>query len=308
MGLRDLKFDFEGVSFEFEVDERERIISENVLSTGGWEQNQLRLYAELVPAAGVFVDVGANVGVNSIYLSKLRPAARAIAIEASHENFEVLRQNVSSNDVPIEIFHMAIADSCGEVDFSGSGTNAKIAHEGGGTEKVACTTLDEFVEALSLEKIHLMKVDVEGFTDLVFSKSDAALSRTDSLIVEFSCGDVELRFGDQVDVVGHFEQLLAVMGRHFEHFYYISRHDGLVRLPDTEELYYLLATEGSVGDVLATKRPMARSISSGIYMLKIIHELQKENHRRVEDYLGLTRTLAEKSRPSWPDRLQWFKR
>lgn len=283
MALKTCRLSYDGIEFDFLIDESERIISPNVERTGVWEQNQLCLYRGFIPDNGVMVDIGANVGVNAIFAHHRVPSARIVAVEASHENFDVLRQNVE--ETGIEVHHLAIADRDGTIGFAGSGTDAHISEDG---VDVPCKTLDSFTAAF--EKIDLLKIDVEGFTDLVLASSSETLSKTERAIIEFSAVDIEKRFGADFDVHSHFAELWDRIS--FPHIYYISRRDGLVSVSGVGDVIDLLSIEFSVGDLLFSRRE-SPAISVSSFTLRRVKELMAQNHTRATDIAWLRERVAE---------------
>jgi FkbM family methyltransferase len=285
-----LNFNYEGVVFPFVIDGEEEIISQTVESTGVWEENQLSLYEAVIPENGLFIDVGANVGVNSIYAKMKRRNARVIAVEPEPRNFQRLSQNCAS--LQIELHNMAIADHRGSIGFAGTGTNAHIAASG--EHLVPCDTLDGFTERLGVGTIDLIKIDVEGYTDVVLSKAEGTLSRANCAIIEFSHGDILSRLETLQQpaskVLAHSEALFDVLRPHFPYLYYISRRDGLVKLDDTSDLFEIMSSEASVGDILAARVVMP-AISALGFAFRNILELKHQNHLRL---LEIERLRAER--------------
>lgn len=279
-GNKLLTFNYQGVTFPFVIDEKEMIISQTIETTGVWEANQLSLYETIIPDNGVFIDVGANVGVNSIYAKMKRPTARVIAVEPEPGNFERLSQNCA--DFSIQLHNLAIADHRGSIGFTGTGTNAHISANA--EHRVPCDTLDNFTASLAVETIDLIKIDVEGYTDVVLSNADETLSRTKVAIIEFSHGDIlsRLRILDQPasKAIEHSEEIFDRLRPHFPHIYYISRGEGLVKLDNTSDLFEIMFSEVSVGDILASRDHMS-SISTIAFAFRNILELKRQNHLRL---------------------------
>lgn len=290
-GDKLLNFNFEGVEFPFVIDEQERIISQTVEETGVWEANQLSLYDAIIPERGLFIDIGANVGVNSLYAHFKRPSARVIAVEPEPRNFARLERNCEN--LGIELYNVAIADHRGSVGFAGTGTNAHIATGGG--DLVACETLDDFTESVDAQTIDLIKIDVEGYTDVVLSKADETLRKTKVAIVEFSYGDILSRLESLSQpaslAITHSEQLFSRLKPYFSYFYYISKNDGLVVLDSTLDLFEIMFSEASVGDILASKNPMT-SISAIAFAFRNILELKRQNHLRLLQLEELQSTVV----------------
>lgn len=291
-GTKSASFSFQGVQFGLQLEAEERIISDALAANGVWEPNQLSLYASLIGQSGVFLDIGANVGVNAIFAKRVVPGARVVAVEPSSRNFALLQRNVADN-VPggIELHKIAIADRAGRVDFSGAGTNAHIGADPdhpAEAEVVECQTLDALVTSLAAARIDLIKIDVEGYTDVVLAGASRALSICENAIVEFSYGDIGERSGLRpalhpldARIRDHANRLLATLGRQFRHFYYLSREEGLVELREPKELFELMFVEAPVGDVLATRQPRLDAITGLSFALRSIQELRRQNHFRI---------------------------
>ncbi len=300
---REMRFDYQAVAFPFEIEASETIISGAVASTGSWESNQLGLYLGLIGDAGVFVDIGANIGINSIFASKVAANCRVLAIEASPINFSILARNISRNcDGRVDIAHMAISDHDGRLSFVGSGTNAHIdLQSDASAATVECRTLDSLYAAHALSDVNLIKIDVEGYTDLVLNHADQALAATRHAIIEFSYDDVVTRLRgstnvepDHRSVLAHCDALFEVLRRGFSHFHYISRHAGLVRLDEPRDLFKLMIDGPAVGDVLCSREASNGAISPTAYVFDLLARLMYENHLRIVEIQQLQAELAAK--------------
>ncbi len=291
---KSLAFNYDGVTFDFDIGDQERIISETVEQSGVWEENQLSLYRGLIPQGGVFLDIGANVGVNSLFAKLAIPDATVIAVEPEPGNYALLQENISRSGCVIRMMNVAIADKPGSMGFEGTGTNAHLSNDPEATQ-VKCVTLDSFTE--DLRAIDLLKIDVEGFTDLVLSRSAETLGRTSATIIEFSYGDIERRLEmtgggtSYDDVLRHCEELFDTLRPHFSNYYYISRKDGLVELRETKDLLPIMLSEAAVGDILATKAPVKESIADISFAMRTVLELKQQNYQRILDIAALNERL-----------------
>jgi FkbM family methyltransferase len=125
----------------------------------------------------VAVDVGANVGVYSLFLAKqVGPSGIVVACEPDPENLAALVANLARNHLRhVRIVDAAIADHEGTVSFSaGRHTTSRIADSSAAaTCRVRVTTLD----ALCAERRPLFaKVDVEGAEHLVLRGARALMA------------------------------------------------------------------------------------------------------------------------------------
>lgn len=291
MATKTLEFRYKLARFSFEIDEREEIISSTIENTGVWEPYQLDIYEKFLPEKGIFLDVGANVGINSIYARHLRPDLRIIAIEASQGNFSILERNTKNLD--IECHFMAVSDVDGIISFGGSGTNARISTDEAATEQVKSRRLDTFAAEADLQSIDLLKIDVEGFADLVLSGAAHTISMAQHIIVEFSTHDIIERFTCGIDrVEDEFLKIIKDIRSTHPYYYYISRNDGLVKFTDPNDLVEILSTEYGVGDVIFSKKSLPNTLSTFGFAIRKIKELMSENHSRMIEISSLNTRVS----------------
>ena len=111
------------------------------------------------------VDVGANIGVFSLWASILFPASQLFAFEPNHTLIDVFKQNMAGID-SYELLPMALSDTDGNafLDISGSHTEAYLtASHNSGPDQINCDVmaLDTFSKRLQAP-IDLLKLDCEG--------------------------------------------------------------------------------------------------------------------------------------------------
>ncbi len=150
----------------------------------------------LAPRLGpgvVFLDIGANVGGYALWAAaKAGEGARIIAVEPEPEVFARLCFNIGVNPTgTVKAVNTAVADLNGRITLfldrhNRGGTSVRIvknAPDGGERIEVPAVTLSELVESEKLERIDILKVDVEGSEDMVLAPflrdaPDALLPRT----------------------------------------------------------------------------------------------------------------------------------
>lgn len=159
-----------------------------------YEPVQPYVFLELAKEFGseVFVDVGANIGAYSVFLSSLACIQRVYSFEAAPETYDELKKNVGLNDPDgkVQTFHKAISHCEGEVRFgivgSFSGANSIVStsiHEQKkftGEVFVDCVPLDRVVSEKS--KNICIKIDVEGHEKAVLAGAKSLLTENGSLI------------------------------------------------------------------------------------------------------------------------------
>jgi FkbM family methyltransferase len=140
-----------------------------------WEFDFLEHF--LRPADHV-LDVGANVGVYSLFMAKLVGRAGAvIACEPDPESVIGLRENLVRNHLlHVRVAEAAVGDREGPVSFlSGRGTQSRVGDEAEGATLAARMTT---VDALCREAAPVfIKVDVEGFEDAVVRGAHGIMQR-----------------------------------------------------------------------------------------------------------------------------------
>lgn len=136
----------------------------------------------------VIVDIGAHVGVFSIYAAKKYPEAKILAFEPSPTNFDRLRRNLEAAGVTNVTEHkLAVTADGRDIELSWErgntgGTTALRKVNGHLVEEAKSCTLDDIFEGL--ERIRFLKIDAEGMEHEIL-KSAQCLDRIDYLSGEF---------------------------------------------------------------------------------------------------------------------------
>lgn len=147
-----------------------------------------------IPDGGVIVDLGASIGVFSIYAATKAPRARLYAYEPMGAAFRLMQANVQLNGLSSSItcFNMAIAarDVDRELYAEGRGFHfPTLIPSGDGQQErsiVHCTTLEAILEANQLERIDLLKMDIEGAEyEALYATSTRCLSRIHHIRMEY---------------------------------------------------------------------------------------------------------------------------
>lgn len=119
------------------------------------------------------LDIGANIGLTTIALGRLCSEGKVFAIEASPDTTKYLKQNIvraGLRNVCCE--NMAASSTDGQLSLStvanfsaGSFINRKYQPHGDGYlhYTVRARPIDEYLKTLGVDRIDLIKIDVEGF-------------------------------------------------------------------------------------------------------------------------------------------------
>ncbi|MEM4203640.1 MAG: FkbM family methyltransferase [Candidatus Methanomethylicaceae archaeon] len=137
------------------------LLFESRMSSG-----EIALVDMLLSANSIFCDVGANVGVFTLYARSR--GHHVVAIEPEARNFALLCRNLSINGfTDVELFHTALGDEHGLISLYGSGEGASLLQGWGGIQStysslVPVTTMDRLLSHYDLDIPMVIKVDVEG--------------------------------------------------------------------------------------------------------------------------------------------------
>lgn len=152
---------------------------------GGFERGEIEFCNSIIASASepTVVDIGANIGLHSVYWAARNPALRCSLFEPSSTTAKVLRKNIAMNGVEdrVRVIEMAVSNAVGEAAFYECSDGAFSSLKDTGRKpvvaetRVAVTTLDSWVESQKFRSLDLVKIDVEGFEHEVILGADAVL-------------------------------------------------------------------------------------------------------------------------------------
>jgi len=140
----------------------------------------------LLPADNVrvIVDCGANIGITSLFLAARYPRAKILSVEPHPENFTLLKTNVETvpRILPIRDCVTGTPQSAVRFTADQAAWGNRISTDSHGV-LVPAITIDQLCEQNGIEKIDLLKLDIEGAEAQVL-ENGTFLARTDHIIVE----------------------------------------------------------------------------------------------------------------------------
>ena len=158
-------------------------------------EHLIRSAAKHCTKSDVVLDIGANVGSHSVALSKMLPHNTIMAFEPQQHICELLRNNLDSNtSTNVEMFCHALSNMEGESCFPAydpfvdkinqGGQSLHANHDG---ERVKLRRLDDVLDKEGVTRVCMIKIDVEGHENAVFSGADVMLQR-DKPVIYFEDG------------------------------------------------------------------------------------------------------------------------
>ena len=151
----------------------------------------------------VFFDVGANVGMYSIYAAKTSKV-KVYSFEPESNNFTTLIENVISNNLMsmINAYPIAISDTSGftslylsqfETGSSHHMVDKKLDHnlkvvEYKNKQGVFKSSLDELIEKWQFPEPNYLKIDVDGIENIIIKNSTSVLksAKLESILIEIN--------------------------------------------------------------------------------------------------------------------------
>lgn len=181
-----------------------------------FEYDTLELFRNYLKPDSVVIDIGANIGLFSLLASNyIKDGGKVYAIEPSSSTYSNLVKNISLNNAKnVYPFKIALSNIVGEAklgipsnameqQFSDSFNRivdeslSKVASES--IEVIECNTLDNFVKENQIQKIDVIKIDVEGAELLCFQGGEKILSSKNKPIIIFECFENHCKdFGHRV--------------------------------------------------------------------------------------------------------------
>lgn len=143
-------------------------------------------------ATDPIIDVGAHAGFFTLYCESLNPKAKIFAVEPEPENFLALKKHLKENKITnVKAIQAALAGQSGQRSLliSPDSHNHRLAEIGdndGQKIEVIAYSFADFIKNNKIEKISLLKMDIEGGEfEIVKSLSARDLSVVKFLILEY---------------------------------------------------------------------------------------------------------------------------
>jgi FkbM family methyltransferase len=156
-----------------------------------------------MPSDSVIVDLGASVGVFSVYATATARNVRIYAYEPMPASFRLVEENIriNSREGSVKAFNFAVGGEAGDRELFVGGTDfffPTLLGPGGDRQAehitVHCTTLAEILESNALERVDLLKMDIEGAEyEFLYSAPPACFERIAEIRMEYHDLDSEKR-------------------------------------------------------------------------------------------------------------------
>jgi FkbM family methyltransferase len=186
-----------------------------VLNPASYSRTDFDFIRRHLPKAGVFLDVGANAGMFSLFTSSLlERGGVVVSVEPQPEIFARLRFNMTSaNDLATEgvrtvLVQAALGPEAGSAELAipkELGQASLRTEVGGDRISVPMIPLGDLLRREGISRVDVMKIDVEGFEDAVlqaFFENEARALFPRAVVMEH-CNSDRWRW----DCVAHMKRL-----------------------------------------------------------------------------------------------------
>jgi FkbM family methyltransferase len=162
---------------------------------GSFEPNEFAFLDRVLKPGMTFADVGANDGYYTLFAAqRVGAAGRVLAFEPSSRERANLERNIGRNGLGnVTIVPLALGAACGTAELqlaqsahSGHNTLGRFANDGvkaESVERVELRTLDTVARELALDRLDVIKIDVEGAEASVIAGAGGVLKAMQPLIV-----------------------------------------------------------------------------------------------------------------------------
>lgn len=132
------------------------------------------------------LDIGAHIGLFSLYASCINNNIQILAFEPDPDNFQLLKKHLHQNHCSnIKAKNIAVSDQIATVDFYRSpDSHNHSLYLDGEAIKLPSSTLEKIIQ--HYERIDLAKIDCEGAEfPIILHSSDQTLSKIQNFYIEY---------------------------------------------------------------------------------------------------------------------------
>lgn len=253
---------FGGIELAVSNFSADQLINNYLQHNGSWEPWQLSLMQRIVKPHFTCVDIGANIGINAMFMAKLCHHGRVVAFEPFDQIYGVLSANIKQNALDnVSVVNKGISDKSTtlhmitnpEMVGGAHVTEGKVDSSTHATGVFQFARLDEELRDRGIGKVDFMKVDVEGHELKTLASAVPFLSNPDlQLFIEFN--PRELRRPAPPGSMFPDRQLFDLLRTYFRHIFFMGRDNTLFELGSFHELRRKLMGGYFVDDLYCTNR------------------------------------------------------
>ncbi|GEM_PF-340852 len=233
------------------------------LRAGGcYEPHLMAAMERLVRPGWVVLDVGANIGLHTLAAASLASRGQVYAFEPALETFTYLEANLRRAGLRnARAERLALSDGPGTARLAYRSHQSGASHfigegpdeDGSSVEEVPCCSLDSWVASRGLDRVDLVKVDVEGAEMAVLDGAAQTLATKQPWVI-MECNPVtQARVGRS-----SYQALLRRLRGIFRSVWWVRGDGSFGLVVSSRQLGRLLGAFGLV-DLVGTFEPVDRA-------------------------------------------------
>lgn len=158
-----------------------------------WLLKEYEKFDPMIESDDIIIDVGAHIGIFSMYVSQFCSTGKIFCYEPSKENFELLCQNIELNNKK-NIFqkNCVVSSSDKEVSFyiNSDKTANSLYESTSDSVKIQSQTLQQIFDSNNLKKCDYLKLDCEGAEyEIIDSLPDRYFINISKIYIEYHFND-----------------------------------------------------------------------------------------------------------------------
>ena len=197
------------------LNKKDPVVS-GALALGVYEKDMTEIFKSVLKKGMVVLDIGANVGyytiISSYYVGK---SGKVLSFEPEPENYKFLTKNINANEYSnVLTFPCGISDKKSEgtlyLSSDNKGKHSLIKLKGEDTSiNIPLTTIDSVLADSGIEKIDVIKIDIEGAEALALKGMTNTIKKNPPCILfcEFYPEALRLMHSDPLDFLHNISSL-----------------------------------------------------------------------------------------------------
>jgi len=172
--------------FRIHVDPTDYAVGHTIARTGAYEPEVSAALSEILEPGDTFLDIGANIGWFSLLAATfVGSAGRVVAVEPNPANVALLHSSIKDNGFSnVEVMAVALGERPGTVALETDGSNGRVIPLENPpvaavtvSYVVASRPLDALLEESGIDRVDVVKMDVEGTEPLVLRGGAGTFAR-----------------------------------------------------------------------------------------------------------------------------------
>jgi FkbM family methyltransferase len=177
-----------------------------------FEPYETELFREALKPGMTVIDIGANIGYYTVIAaSRVGASGKVIAFEPAPENYAFLKETIAANSFSqVAAYPLAVADKEGELQLNLYDSNkgkhslvkdASTAKGFNSSVTVKTVALDNFLRKEHIDRVDVVKMDIEGAESIALQGMNESLSNAKMLFLEFTPSAIQKAGHDPDEVL-----------------------------------------------------------------------------------------------------------